>query len=46
MQAPYFDNFIKPESVGEALTVKATIYFYNCLYDRAEDAIDEFNETV
>jgi TolA-binding protein len=46
LQAPYFENFIKPESVAEALTVKATIYFYNCLYDRAEDVIREFNESV
>ena len=45
IQAPYFENYIKPESVGEALTVKATIYFYNCLYDRAQEAIDEFNAT-
>ena len=45
LQAPYFENFIKPESVAEALTVKATIYFYNCLYDRAADAIDEFRES-
>jgi tetratricopeptide (TPR) repeat protein len=44
LQAPFFENFIKPESVGEALTVKATIYFYNCLYDRAADAITEFRE--
>jgi tetratricopeptide (TPR) repeat protein len=43
LQAPFFENYIKPESVGEALTVKATIYFYNCLYDRAESAITEFN---
>ena len=42
---PYFDNFVKPESVAEALTVKATIYFYNCQYDRAADAIQEFQET-
>ena len=41
LQAPYFDNFVKPESVAEALTVKATIYFYNCQYDRAADAIAE-----
>jgi hypothetical protein len=27
----------------KGLTVKATIYFYNCLYDRAQEAIDEFN---
>jgi TolA-binding protein len=46
LQAPYFENFIKPESVAEALTVKATIYFYNCLYDRAADAIAEFNERI
>ena len=43
LQAPFFENYIKPESIGEALTVKATIYFYNCLYDRAEGAISEFN---
>src|SRR6185436_7468141 len=43
LQAPFFENYIKPESIGEALTVKATIYFYNCLYDRAESAIGEFN---
>ena len=43
IQAPYFENTIKPESVAEGLSVKATIYFYNCLYDRAEEAIDEFN---
>src|SRR6185312_9132167 len=29
IQAPYFDEYIKPESVAEGLTVKATIYFYN-----------------
>jgi tetratricopeptide (TPR) repeat protein len=43
LQAPFFETVIKPESIGEALTVKATIYFYNCLYDRAEGAIAEFN---
>jgi TolA-binding protein len=43
IQAPYFDNYIQPENVAEGLTVKATIYFYNCLYDRAQEAIDEFN---
>jgi hypothetical protein len=43
LQAPFFENYIKPESIGEALTVKATIYFYSCLYDRAEGAISEFN---
>jgi tetratricopeptide (TPR) repeat protein len=43
IQAPFFENSIKPESVAEGLSVKATIYFYNCLYDRAEESIDEFN---
>src|SRR5580692_345024 len=43
IQAPYFENTIKPESVAEGMTVKATIYFYNCLYDRAEEAIGDFN---
>jgi len=46
LQAPFFENFIKPESVAEALTVKATIYFYNCLYDKAYDVIRDFNERV
>jgi len=46
LRAPFFEYFIKPESAAEALTVKATIYFYNCLFDRASDAIDEFLETV
>jgi tetratricopeptide (TPR) repeat protein len=46
LRAPFFEYFIKPESAAEALTVKATIYFYNCLYDRATDAIAEFEETV
>ena len=35
LRAPFFEYFIKPESAAEALTVKATIYFYNCLFDRA-----------
>jgi TolA-binding protein len=43
IQAPFFENYIKPESVAEGLSVKATIYFYNCLYDRAAESIDEFN---
>jgi TolA-binding protein len=43
IQAPYFDEYIKPESVAEGMTVKATIYFYNCQYDRAEEAIGDFN---
>jgi len=46
LRAPFFEYFIKPESAAEALTVKATIYFYNCLYDRASDTIDEFKENV
>jgi tetratricopeptide (TPR) repeat protein len=46
LQAPFFENFIKPESIAEALTVKATIYFYNCLYDKAYDVIRDFNERV
>ncbi len=46
LQAPFFENFIKPESVAEAMTVKATIYFYNCLYDRANEAVAEFNDSV
>jgi tetratricopeptide (TPR) repeat protein len=43
IQAPFFEDTIKPESVAEGLSVKATIYFYNCLYDRAAESIDEFN---
>jgi len=46
LRAPFFEYFIKPESAAEALTVKATIYFYNCLFDRATDAISEFEESV
>jgi tetratricopeptide (TPR) repeat protein len=46
LRAPFFEYFIKPESAAEALTVKATIYFYNCLFDRANDAMAEFDETV
>jgi tetratricopeptide (TPR) repeat protein len=46
LRAPFFEYFIKPESAAEALTVKATIYFYNCLFDRANDAMMEFDETV
>ena len=46
LRAPFFEYFIKPESAAEALTVKATIYFYNCLFDRANDAMTEFDETV
>ena len=46
LRAPFFEYFIKPESAAEALTVKATIYFYNCLFDRASDAMAEFDESV
>lgn len=46
LRAPFFEYFIKPESVAEALTVKATIYYYNCLFDRASNAITEFNDWV
>jgi len=46
LRAPFFEYFIKPESVAEALTVKATIYYYNCLFDRASNAIMEFNDWV
>jgi len=46
LRAPFFEYFIKPESAAEALTVKATIYFYNCLFDRASDAMNEFDESV
>lgn len=46
LRAPFFEYFIKPESAAEALTVKATIYFYNCLFDRATDAMEEFDEAV
>ncbi|HEX7506303.1 MAG TPA: hypothetical protein VF550_05990 [Polyangia bacterium] len=46
LRAPFFEYFIKPESAAEALTVKATIYFYNCLFDRASDAMSEFDESV
>ena len=46
LRAPFFEYFVKPESVAEALTVKATIYFYNCLFDRAAASIQEFNDWV
>jgi tetratricopeptide (TPR) repeat protein len=46
LRAPFFEYFIKPESVAEALTVKATIYYYNCLFDRAANSIQEFNDWV
>jgi tetratricopeptide (TPR) repeat protein len=46
LRAPFFEYFVKPESVAEALTVKATIYFYNCLFERAANSIQEFNDWV
>ena len=38
LNAPFFENEFYPES----LIVKSVIYFYNCLYDKAEDALNEF----
>jgi tetratricopeptide (TPR) repeat protein len=38
INAPFFENEFYPES----LIVKSVIYFYNCLYDKAEDALNEF----
>ena len=43
IQAPYFETTSSPSRSPRALTVKATIYFYNCQYDRAEEAIGDFN---
>jgi tetratricopeptide (TPR) repeat protein len=40
LNAPFFENEFFPES----LVLKAVIYFYNCLYDRSEDAIKEFKD--
>ena len=39
LNAPYFENMFFPES----LILKAVIYFKNCLYERSEAAIAEFN---
>jgi tetratricopeptide (TPR) repeat protein len=38
--APYFENEFYPEAV----LLRAVIYFNYCLYDRAEEAIADFNE--
>jgi hypothetical protein len=46
LQAPYFEEFVKPESLAEALAVQATIYFYNCQYDKADASIRAFNQDV
>jgi len=46
LQSPYFEDFVSPESLAEALTVRATIFYYNCLYDRAAQAIEVFNAKV
>jgi len=40
LNAPYFETEFFPES----LVLKAVIYWKNCLYDRAADAIAQFNE--
>ena len=40
LNAPYFENQFFPESV----LLKAVIYFKYCLYDQAEEAIQDFNE--
>jgi tetratricopeptide (TPR) repeat protein len=38
LNAPFFENEFFPES----LIVKSVIYFYNCMYDRAGEALEEF----
>ena len=40
LNAPYFENQFFPES----LLLKAVIYFNYCLYDQAEEAIQDYNE--
>ncbi|HEY3356318.1 MAG TPA: hypothetical protein VGQ83_23905 [Polyangia bacterium] len=40
LNAPFFENEFFPES----LVLKSVIYFYNCLYERAEDTIKEFKD--
>ncbi len=40
LNAPFFENEFFPESI----VLKSVIYFYNCLFDRAEDAIKEFKD--
>lgn len=41
LTAPYFENEFFPESV----VLKAVMYYYYCRYDRAEEALAEFNTT-
>ena len=41
INAPYFENEFYPES----LVLKALIYFQRCQFDRAKDALAEFNAT-
>ena len=40
LSAPYFENEFYPEAV----LLRAVIYFNYCLYDRAQEAIADFNE--
>ena len=40
LDAPYFENEFYPESV----LLRAVIYFKYCLYDQAQEAIDDFND--
>ena len=40
LNAPYFENEFYPEAV----LLRAVIYYQYCLYDRAEEAIADFNE--
>ena len=40
LNAPYFENEFFPESV----LLKAVIYYKYCLYDRALEAVSEYNE--
>lgn len=40
LNAPYFENEFFPESY----ILKAVIYWKNCIYDRSDEALAEFNE--
>ncbi|HEY4242630.1 MAG TPA: hypothetical protein VGM88_22590 [Kofleriaceae bacterium] len=40
LNAPYFENEFYPES----MLLKAVIYFQYCLYDQAEEAVQDFND--
>ncbi|HJZ87375.1 MAG TPA: tetratricopeptide repeat protein [Polyangia bacterium] len=40
LNAPFFENEFFPES----LILKSVIYFYNCLYDKSQEALNEFAE--